>query len=254
MIRFVFAGLPALLLLLAPAGARAAHPLITEDTATQGAGHLQLELTNEHTTTRAAGVRRYTVLTSTILGYGVTDTTDVLVSLPYLRLGASAADGTPGVNGWADAGLDLKWRFYQSGPLSLAVKPGLTFPTGDDTRGLGVGERSWSAYLVTSYDARPWTAHLHFGHLHHNNTLNERTDIWHASAAVVRQQGEKLKLILDGGVDTNTDRNSDYSPVFVLVGAIWSPRPDFDIDAGFRDQHGDGATGHTWLAGLTARW
>lgn len=254
MIRFAFAGLPVSLLLLTSAVASAAHPLITEDTATLGAGRFQLEITNEHATTRAASARQYTVLTNTILSYGATDTTDVLVSLPYLRLGASAADGTPGVNGWADAGLDIKWRFYESGPVSLAVKPGIAFPTGDAKRGLGIGEHSWSAYLVTSYDARPWTGHLHLGHLHHNNTVNERTDIWHASAAVVRQQGEKLKLILDAGVDTNTDRNSDYSPVFVTVGAIWSLRPNFDIDAGFRRAHGGDTTSHTSLAGLTARW
>jgi len=40
----------------------------------------------------------------------------------------------------------------------------------------------------------------------------------------------------------------------VIVGAIWSPHPDFDIDAGFRGGHGDGTIGRTWLAGLTARW
>jgi hypothetical protein len=238
-----------LCLLGRPAAAQAAHPLITEDTGTHGLGRFQLELTTEHTTTREAGTRQVSALTSAVVAYGVADTADVLVTVPWLRLGAPVAEA-----GLADIGLDLKWRFYESGPLSVAFKPGLTFPTGDDARSLGVGKHTWSAYLVTTWDLKPWTLHLHLGHLHHNNTFNARVDIWHASAAVVRQLGDSLKLALDAGVDTNTDRAADSDPVFVIAGLIWSLRPDFDLDLGVKTERTDTHRANTLLAGLAWRW
>lgn len=76
--------------LFLPPALYAAHPLITEDTATQGQGNFQFELTNEHTETREGGFDRNTVLTNGVLTYGATDSADVILTVPYLRLGASA--------------------------------------------------------------------------------------------------------------------------------------------------------------------
>jgi len=51
---------------------------------------------------------------------GALDPLDVLLTVPYLRLGA-AVDGTPGQSGLADVSLDIKWRFYETGTLSVAL-------------------------------------------------------------------------------------------------------------------------------------
>jgi len=238
-----------LLPVLAAGPAQAAHPLITEDTGTQGRGNFQLEFTTEHATVREAGERRYSALTNAVVTYGFLDTADLLVTVPWLRL------GTPdSVSGLADVGLDIKWRFFETGSLSMALKPGITFPTGDDRRGLGVGEVSWSLYHVTSWETQPWSFHLHLGHLHHNNTFNERVDIWHASASVIRQFGDAFKLALDVGIDSNTDEDADSDPMFAILGAIWSPRHDVDIDLGFRAGRTDTRRENALLAGLTVRW
>ena len=245
----------ALLALVLPAGlTQAAHPLITEDTATQGQGHSQIELVAEHTRIRRSGAEQYQALTSATLSYGFAESADIIFTLPYLRLGQSALTGAPAESGFADTGLDLKWRFYEQGRLSLALKPGLTFASGDETRNLGTGETTWSAYLTSSYNPAPWTFHLHLGHLHHNNTFNEREDIWHASAAVARQFGDSLQLVLDAGVDTNTDRQVDSDPVFAIIGMIWSPHRQFDIDAGFKIDRTDAHRSRALLAGLAWRW
>jgi hypothetical protein len=236
----------------APA-AQAAHPLITEDTGTQGQGHFQIELTGEHIRTRQQGFTQYIAITNAVLAYGFTETADVVLTLPYLRLG-QAADGTPGAAGLADTGLDLKWRFYELGPLSLALKPGLTFATGDETRHLGSGEARWSLYLVTSYQPAPWAFHLHLGHLHHNNTFNERVDLWHASLAATRRFGEALTLIVDAGIDSNTDPTLHTDPLFAIAGFIWSPRADFDLDFGIKTEHTHVHRTQALLAGLTWRW
>lgn len=243
------------LLLLAfgwAAPGEAAHPLITEDTGTQGEGHFQIEFTTEHANLRNDSSRQYLALTSAILTYGVSPSLDVLVSAQHLRLGATETASS--VHGWADSGLDLKWRFYEAGRLSLALKPGVTFPTGDSQRGLGVGKSTWSAYLVSTYQVEPWAVHLHLGHLHHNNTFNERVDLWHASAAITRKLGHSLKLVLDGGVDTNTRQEEDSHPVFVTLGVIWVPSDHVDLDAGYRLIQTDTLDSRSWLAGLTWHW
>jgi len=243
-----------LLCALAPLSARAAHPLITEDTGTQGQGNFQLELTSEHTTLRESGANQLLVLTTTAFSYGVVDSVDVILTVPHLRLGQSVANGTPGAQGLTDLGLDVKWRFYEKENLSFAFKPGMTFPTGDDTRNLGTGRHTWSAYVTASYETAPWTWLLHLGHVHHNNTFSERVDIWHASGAVVRQVGETLKLMLDIGIDTNTDRSAEADPVFLVTGFIFTPRRNVDIDVGYRMESTDSLRARTLLAGLTLRW
>jgi len=240
------------LALLWPVVVPAAHPLITEDTGTQGEGHFQFELTTEHATVKDAGSRQAVALNSAVLAYGATPHLDLLVSVQHLRLGATGTGRSE--HGLADAGLDLKWRFYENGAMSMALKPGVTFPTGDAQRGLGVGKSTWSAYLVTSIDVQPWSFHLHIGHLHHNNTFNERVDLWHASAAVTRAFSESLKLVLDGGIDTNTRREDGSDPVFATLGLIWSPVRNFDIDAGYRIVQTDTIDARSWLAGLTWRF
>jgi len=67
----------ALLWALSPMPARAAHPLITEDTGTQGQNNFQLEFTSEHTTLREDGANQRMKLTTTALSYGVLDSVDI---------------------------------------------------------------------------------------------------------------------------------------------------------------------------------
>ena len=91
----------------------AAHPLITEDTGTQGKGNFQLELTSEHAYEEEDGTRETTVRANAVLSYGLRDNADVILTLPHRRISSEAADGSRTVNqGTADIGLDLKWRFY----------------------------------------------------------------------------------------------------------------------------------------------
>jgi len=251
---FLLQVLVVLLCALTPQSGRAAHPLITEDTGTQGQGNFQFELTSEQTTIRQSGANQSLALTSAIFTYGVVKNADVILTLPYLRLGNSVANGTPSARGLTDIGLDVKWRFYENEKLSFALKPGITFPTGDDTRNLGTGRQTWGAYVTASYETAPWTWLLHLGHVHHNNTFSERVDIWHASAAVVRQVGETLKLILDTGIDTNTNRSAEADPVFLITGFIYSPRQNFDIDVGYKTGSTDSLRAHTLLGGVTRRW
>lgn len=241
-----------LLCMLAPAAGHAAHPLITEDASTQGNGKLQLELTHEHDKLRQNGANAYATLSSAVLSYGVVDSLDAIIALPYLRLDHSS--NTPTASGMGDVGVDIKWRFYEKGPLSLAFKPGITFPSGDETQGLGAGKHGWGIFFTGSYEAAPWALHLHLGSFQNHNVVNERVHLWHGSAAITRRMGEEVRLILDAGINSHTDRGTRSDPAFLIAGLIWSLYKNFDIDAGYKIESSDSARTHTLLSGLTWRW
>jgi len=249
-----FASATALLAVLFAPTLPAAHPLITEDTGTLGQGGWQLELGNEHITLRSDGAEQDLVLTTAALTYGLSGHTDLIVTVPHLRIGADPLTGEPGTHGLVDVGFDLKWRFYEQGPFSFVLKPGVTFPTGDTQRALGTGDTVWTLYLVSGYALEKWNFLLHLGHVHHNNTFNERVNLWHASAAVTWQAAERLKLIFDTGIDRNVERFATDDPVFVIGGLIYSPVDDFDLDLGYRAAVVEDVREHALLAGLTLRW
>ena len=117
----------------------AAHPLLTEDTGTQGDGNYQLELMLDKTRDNPPGVTVRELQTAAVLSYGLLENADLQVGLPVLRQHTHDAGGRHARKGPLDASLDLKWRFYEREALSLAFKPGITLPTGDAGRGFGAG-------------------------------------------------------------------------------------------------------------------
>lgn len=232
--------------------AQAAHPLITEDTGTQGTGRAQLELTFERAHDHENGVREHAWRYAATYAYGWRDTMDAIVTVPYQRLRVD--DGTvTEAGGIGDVGLDLKWRFYERGTWSAALKPGLVFPTGDETEGLGAGRRQVGAYLIGSVDLAPWGLHLHYGQRRNRNDVGERERIRHVSFAAVREIGS-MRLVVDMGKDTAADPSVSRDPTFILGGIIVALGDDVDLDAGYKQALNDAEVDGTWLAGITLRF
>jgi hypothetical protein len=70
--------------------------------------------------------------------------------------------------------MDVKWRFYEGGMTSLALKSGMVFPTGDEARGLGDGKSNYGLLFIWSFDFDPWALHAHAGYQRHRNAADER--------------------------------------------------------------------------------
>ena len=85
--------------------AQAAHPLLTDDTGTQGAGRWQLELNADHTRDLTAPPRGRTTQANATITHGVSDELDLALSLPAQRLRPA---GAPGAGGWDDLVLQAK--------------------------------------------------------------------------------------------------------------------------------------------------
>lgn len=227
----------------------------TDDTGTQGKGNTQIELTAEHGYEQEDGTRENTVNTNAVFSYGVRDNVDLILTSPHRRISSEAEDGSRSVNqGQGDIGLDVKWRFYEKENVSFALKPGLTMPTGDETKNLGAGRARQSLYLTTSYDADPWEYHLHLGYINNRNLLNQHESQRHVSVAVGRKFGDTLKLVADYGTDTPASRVSSLDSEFLVLGAIYTVRKGFDLDFGAKWGLTKPEVDFTWLAGVVFRF
>lgn len=243
----------AVLLLAAPA-TRAAHPLITEDTGTQGSGNFQLELTGEYAREQRDDVLKTAFLGQAVLSYGLRDNLDLILGVPYLRLTSSSVGEQSTVTGGGDVGIDLKWRFFEQGDLSLAVKPGITLPTGDRDKELGSARVRSSVYGVMSYTPDPWGWHLHMGYLNYNNIEGDHRSLWHLSTAGWYVLAKRYKFVVDIGAIAAPEREADSYYAFATGGLITSLTEKFDIDIGYRHALTELGPPYTLLAGMTFRW
>ena len=247
----------ALLMLAAawqPSAVFGAHPLITEDTGTQGKGNYQFELTAEFGHEKELGTEVDAWLWQAVLSYGLRDDLDVLVTLPYAREAVTENSEVTTERGISDTDLSFKWRFFEDDKLSVALKAGVVFPTGDETKGLGAGKTNYNVNLITSYETGPWGYHIHLGYIRNRNVLDERSVIHHASLALTREIKDKWKLVLDLGNVTSADRAFDDDAAFLTFGAIYSLRENFDIDLGFRYGLSESEVDYTLLAGIAVRF
>lgn len=250
----------------------AAPPYITDDTGTQGTGNWQLELIGEHvrhdrsTTVGGAAVeqRREVTSFSPVLTFGVAETVDIALGLSRLRQRVTENGvEVESVSGAGDAALELKWRFYESNGLSLALKPGVILPTGDENRGLGTGKLSFAINAILTYEAKPWVWLANIAHVHARYTLpqddNENhSHLWRASGGAGYYLRDDLRLVGELGVRTNPAKDDPFLPGsnghFAMLGMIYSPTDKIDLAIGFRGALSSGETDKAVTAGATFRW
>ena len=251
-------------LLLAPCSAMGAHPLITDDTGTQGRLRYQVEVNGAvgRDTARAAGVERQEDLAETCFAFtiGLLDGLDAVVGVPWAwsSVRAGGALESSG-NGVGDVRLELKWRFLERAGFSLAVKPGLTLPTGDEGRGFGNGRVSYALTLIATQELGPVTLHVNGGYSRSEYARAEdraanRSDVWCASAAATVGVVKGLRLAANLGVESSGDRASATWPAFALAGIIWSVAPNLDLDAGVKAGLTGPETDLTGLFGMAWRF
>lgn len=248
-------------LLVLPLTSWAAHPLITDDAETQGRGKFQLEVNAQydHDKETAAGATVKTTggQAASILSYGIVDTTDLVLGLPYQWItvredGATVSDE----RGISDMTFEVKWRFFEKEGLRVAFKPGVSFPTGNKKKGLGAGKAGYGAFFIASGEAKPWDFHFNVGYRRNENTVDvdERKDIWHGSLAATYQVIKNLKAVANTGIEKNTDKSCDREPAFLLGGIIYSIGENFDFDFGVKKGMNEAEIDYSVLGGTAFRF
>jgi len=242
----------------------AAHPLITDDTGTQGKGNTQLEINGEtgYDKEKVDGVTikaRESEIAAAI-SYGIQDNIDIVLGLPYVWINEKEdGDVTADENGISDISVEVKWMFYENEGLSLALKPGLTFPTGDEEKGLGSGRMSYGLTFITTKEIEPWAFHLNLAYTHNEYKLEEdndanRKDIWHVSFASQVEVVKDLSIVANIGVEKNADKASNTHPAFILGGLIYSLSENVDIDMGYKTGINKPESDSTILAGAAIKF
>ena len=124
------------ILILQAAPAFGAHPLFTDDTFTQGKGKTQIEMSYQYDSDNDDGIKTEISRPKVQFTYGLLDPLDVILEIPYLFLQQTQGGETTSNDGIGDITLSLKWRFYgeKEKGLQFAIKPSVTFPTGDEQR------------------------------------------------------------------------------------------------------------------------
>ena len=193
----------ALLLIACPSWA--AHPLITDDTGTQGKGKFQLELNGQYDLdkddTEDVSVKSTGGQAAATLSYGIAENVDLIFSLPYLWGKAEVNEITLyDEKGIGDAVFETKWRLFEKNGFSIALKPGISIPTGNDVKGLGAGLLGGHLFLMGSKEMGSWAFHANLGYIRNENKADERKDIWHASFAATWEVIKNLKLVANVGI------------------------------------------------------
>jgi hypothetical protein len=249
-----------------PCAALAAHPLVTDDTATQGTGLVQLELTGLAAWERARGAHggpkevEESTEGAVVATLGLHEAVDIALALPLAATRMTVGGVRQGATaGLGDLGLELKWRVLEAGGFSLAVKPGLTLPTGDPASGLGTGRPCGALLLAATQQAGSLTLHLNVGYGLDRYALAEERlehvrDVWLASLAAQRDLWPGLTLVGDLGVTTGDERASREPGLFALGGFILAMDPRVDLDVGLKAGWKGGDRTLALLAGLAARF
>jgi hypothetical protein len=251
---FVY-GIAFSLALFAPTVTWATHPLITDDAGPQGQGHFQLEVNGQHDHDKENGVTLTGGQVAATLTYGITDTIDVAVGIPYLWIREESGLINASNSGFSDTIMDVKLRFYEKNGLSFAVKPGLSVPTGNEDQGLGTGKVGYHLYLIGMKEVGPWTFLANLGYIRNEtDAVAVEKDIWHVSVATMYAANEHWKIVANVVAERNPDKDDDTDPVAALAGVIYSPTKDIDLDLGVKAGLTSSETDWSLLAGTTFRF
>lgn len=230
----------------------AAHPLITDDTGTMGRGNTQIEVNGEYERQKDHGVREGTFSISSTISHGLTETSDIVFSAPYLFTRTEETGNTERERGFGDVVAEFKWRWYENNGLSLALKPGLILPTGNDRRGLGAGKVGYQVYLIATKEVKPLSLHANAGYIRNENTQGERRDLWHASLAGELPITDSLTAVANVGAERDPDPSFSREQTFVLGGVIWAVSKSLALDGGLKySSTKNGSHGWSLLTGVT---
>lgn len=186
---------------------------------------------------------------------GLLDSLDIVMGLPYAWYSLDENDSQIGrESGISDISFDVKWRFFEKNGWSLALKPGLSLPTGDEDRGLGAGRTSYRLFLIGTKEFESVAFHVNGGYIRNENNFEERQDIWHASVAAEVEVINDLKLMANAGMERNPDPSSDNHPAFALGGIAYDVSEKITLDAGIKYGLTSTETDWTALTGLTIRF
>jgi len=257
LVKIVGTGLCATLLLAAPA-AYASHPLDTEAPETVAPLAVEAEVSYElaHNPGGEAGNEGEVSLW---VATGVVKGVDIGVVVPYVMVNPDEGKKESGVG---DVELEAKWNLLEERESvpALALKAAVTFPTGDDKKGLGSGGNDVTAAVLATKSFGPLGFDLHLGYTRlgkvaaaeesaDGETEKPNKNLFAASLAARWSVIEHLALVAAVRYESPEAKGA-AAAVSAVVGAKWRITDNVGIDLGGRFGLTDTAPDWTLLASL----
>lgn len=222
---------------LAPVSAFAAqqHPLVTDKAQTVEERKLEAETAVEYLWNDENGVKTRTLFVQETITAGIVPRIDAFITVPYTYFTPDAGDSEKGFN---DITLGVKWNFTKVGMVDLAVKPMMTFASGNENRTypFGTGKSSFGALLAASAELdKQIGVHANVMVMHQPAAPEGRTayNTYGLSAAGTYEASKDLKLVAEVA---GTRRDSDGAKwvANLTAGGVYVVKEDMDIDLGVR--------------------
>jgi hypothetical protein len=236
----------------------ALHPLIGDDTGTQGPGGVLIESSINYL--RDGGYASTALPAAVTAGIG--ETMDLAVELPYLLLSPSPVTGND-ESGFSDAIFRFKHRVFeqerkQDGrerfEQSLAYQVAYGPPTGNEEKGLGAGTARWGARLIgtTEWDAVEINANL--GYESSGRALRRSNFSFDSavllSVAAKYERPKPWEPVVELAVVRVKETDGATRIATVLFGMIFVPSEDLYVDAGVRVGLNSSSEDYALLAGF----
>lgn len=242
-----------------PPFSHAARPFVTDDSGTLGEKGFQIESGTESSRkiNRDGSIKVKETETElcTVFSYGIKGNFDVILGTQHSWKRVKE-DGITLFrrNGFSDMTLDAKWRIYEKEGLSVALKPGITLPTGDYKRTFGTGRITYGLVLIISTESAPFGFHLNAGYRRNENKVDERKDLFSASFAVTHEVLNGLTVGGDIGFSSNTDPKTKTAPAFFLFGGSYRIGRYLSVDGGVKFGLNRQEPGRSFTGGIAIRF
>lgn len=229
-------------------------PLVTDNTGTQGKGKAQIEISNGAGFNNAHRCVEHSTEVTPVITAGMNDKTDIVLSCPFIFSTVSGDTAETSFSGFSDICIEVKYCFWKKEKVSFAVKPGISFPTGNYKNGLGSGKFSESLFLISTFDFSKIVSNLNAGYLRNENRCGDAPDIWHISADIDYSASKNLHIVVNSGAEKCPDLLSKTPPVFALIGLYYFLNEDCELSIGYKKGITVTETNHAFIYGLTLRF
>lgn len=249
------------------AGTAEAGLLGTDSAAPVAAGHFEAELNGAYTIDKKRSgsdtAKCHATESDLTVTAGLTDGTDISATLPYTltsreKIGGSLARRDEGFN---DLTVAIKYRFFDSSGLQLAIKPGVILPTGNSSEGLSDGRSGVTAALLATKEVRggKLVLHANAGYEHHDyrdaaTREAARGNIFTFSLAGEATAAAGLILAVDLCLATAADKSMDTPALSALGGATYEISKMLETYAGIKAGLTKPADDLTALAGIKVKF
>lgn len=172
----------------ASGSALAGPPYVTDDTGTPSRRAWEINISYVQQRT---GDPRSAQTPIFDINYGLRDPIQLKFEMPVMYVSTNGATNEAGIG---DAKAGVKWRFLEETGRrpQLAIYPAVSFPTGNESRGLGAGSVFYYLPLIVEKNWGPWLAYANAGWAMQAET--QATDYGYYGATLSRETIKTLRI------------------------------------------------------------